>query len=110
VIFEADYDEIELQNIVMTSFPWRHHHYVTKKRHQNNVTNFFQFELLPISSDIEHIRADCYYLFQKLEESRKIMQFQVYLYILKSGSKWKGEWTGWSPGLILTSLYSEDWL
>jgi len=47
VVFEADYDEIELQNIVMTSFQWHHHlqnivmtsfqwhhhHYVTEKRH-----------------------------------------------------------------------------
>jgi len=32
VVFEADYDEIELQSIVMTSFQWRH---------QNNVTKFF---------------------------------------------------------------------
>jgi len=40
VVFEADYDEIELQNIVMTSF--------TKKRHQNKVTKFFQFGPLPI--------------------------------------------------------------
>jgi len=44
VIFEADYDEIELQNIVMTSFQWQHHHYVTKIASQN----FFQFGLLPI--------------------------------------------------------------
>jgi len=41
VVFEADYDEIELQNIVMTLFQWRHHHFVTENRHQNNVTNFF---------------------------------------------------------------------
>jgi len=27
VVFEANYDEIKLQNIVMTSFQWRHHHY-----------------------------------------------------------------------------------
>jgi len=26
LVFEADYDEIELQNIVMTSFQWLHHH------------------------------------------------------------------------------------
>jgi len=26
VVFEADYDEMELQNIVMTSFQWHHHH------------------------------------------------------------------------------------
>jgi len=39
--FEANYEEIELQNIVMTSFQWRHRHDVTKKRHQNNVTKFF---------------------------------------------------------------------
>jgi len=38
MVFEADYDETELQNIVMTSFQWRHHNYVTNKRHQNNVT------------------------------------------------------------------------
>jgi len=25
----------------MTSFQWRHHHYVTEKRHQNNITKFF---------------------------------------------------------------------
>jgi len=41
VAFEADYDEIELSNIVMTSFWWRHHHYGTEKRHQNNVTIFY---------------------------------------------------------------------
>jgi len=32
VVFEVDYDEIKLQHIVMTSFQWRHHHYVTEKR------------------------------------------------------------------------------
>jgi len=48
VVFEADYDKIELQNIVMASFQWCHHHYVTEKRHQNNVSNFFQFGSLPI--------------------------------------------------------------
>jgi len=42
VVFEAGYDEIEFQNITMKSFQWRHHHCVTEKRHQNNVTNFFQ--------------------------------------------------------------------
>jgi len=41
VVSQADYDEIELQNIVMTSFQWRHHHYVTEKRYQNKVTKFF---------------------------------------------------------------------
>jgi len=41
VVFEADYDVIELQNIVMMSFQWLHHHYVPRKRHQNNVTKFF---------------------------------------------------------------------
>jgi len=48
VVFEADYDNIELQNIVMTSFQRRHHHYVTEKRHRNNVTKFFQFRPLLI--------------------------------------------------------------
>jgi len=33
-IFKAYYNEIELKKIVMTLF---HHHYVTEKRHQNNV-------------------------------------------------------------------------
>jgi len=47
VIFKADYDKIELQNIVMTSFQWRHHHYVTKKRHQNNVTKIFPISAPP---------------------------------------------------------------
>jgi len=41
LVFKADYDKIELQNIVMTSFKWHHHHYVTEKRQQNNVTIFF---------------------------------------------------------------------
>jgi len=43
VVFEVDYDEIELQDIVMTSSPfrWRHHHYITEKRHQNNITKCF---------------------------------------------------------------------
>jgi len=40
VVFEADYDEnydeIELQNKL-----WRHHHYITEKRHQNNVIKVF---------------------------------------------------------------------
>jgi len=35
MVFETDYDEIEIQNIVMTSFQWRQHHYVTEKRHKN---------------------------------------------------------------------------
>jgi len=30
VVFEADYDEIEFQNIIMTSSPLRHHNNVTK--------------------------------------------------------------------------------
>jgi len=30
VVIEADYDEIKLQNTVMTSFQWCHHYYVTK--------------------------------------------------------------------------------
>jgi len=38
-VFEADYDKIELQNIVMMSFQWCHHHYVIK---------IFQFGSLPI--------------------------------------------------------------
>jgi len=32
VVFEADYEEIELQNTVMTSFQWRHHYSVTEKQ------------------------------------------------------------------------------
>jgi len=48
-------------------------------------------------------------LISEVKESRKIMQFQLYLYILKSSGKSKGEWTGWSPGPVLTSLYSKDW-
>jgi len=39
--FEADYDEIKLQNIVMKSFQWHHHHYITEKRHLNNITKIF---------------------------------------------------------------------
>jgi len=42
VVFEADYDEIKFQNIVMKSLPWCHHHYVTKK----SLQNFFQFASL----------------------------------------------------------------
>jgi len=48
VLFEANYDEIELQNIVMTSVQWPQHHSVTEKRHLNNGTIFFQLGLLPI--------------------------------------------------------------
>jgi len=45
VVFEADNDKIELQNILMTSFQWSHHHYVTKITSQK----LFQFaHLLPI--------------------------------------------------------------
>jgi len=40
MVFQADYDKIELQKIVTTSFQWRHHHYATIKRHQNNATKF----------------------------------------------------------------------
>jgi len=40
-LFEADYNEIKLQNIIVTSFQLRHHHYVTEKRHQSNFTNIF---------------------------------------------------------------------
>jgi len=41
MVFEADCDEIELINIVTTSFQWRHHHYFIEKRHQNNATKIF---------------------------------------------------------------------
>jgi len=34
-VFQTDYDEIELQKIVMTSFQWRHHHYGSENRYQN---------------------------------------------------------------------------
>jgi len=47
VVFRADYDEIELQKPVMTSFQWRHRHYVTEKHHQNNVAKFFSFLAFP---------------------------------------------------------------
>jgi len=41
VVFQTNFDEIELQKIVMTSFQWRHHPYVTKIRHQRYDTIFF---------------------------------------------------------------------
>jgi len=50
VVFEADYDKIELQNIVITTIQLRHCHYVTEKHHQNNVQKFFQFKPLPIKT------------------------------------------------------------
>jgi len=31
VLFEADYDKIKLQNIVMTSFQWCHHQETSPK-------------------------------------------------------------------------------
>jgi len=45
VVFQiqTDYEEIELQNLVVTSFQGRHHNYITEKRHQIKVTNFFPF-------------------------------------------------------------------
>jgi len=30
VVFQAEYDEIEVQKIVMTSFQWHYRHYVTE--------------------------------------------------------------------------------
>jgi len=42
VVFEANHDEIELRNIVMTSFQWHHHHYVTKKVTKIMSQKFFQ--------------------------------------------------------------------
>jgi len=36
----------------------------------------------------EQTATTYYYIFQKLKKSRKIMQFQLYLYILKSSGKW----------------------
>jgi len=48
VFFEADYDDIELQNIVMTSFQLRHHHYVTKNVTDVTLQFFFQFGPHPI--------------------------------------------------------------
>jgi len=50
MVVQVDCDEIELQKISYESFQWRHHQYVTEKRHQNNVTkseisqsNFFGY-------------------------------------------------------------------
>jgi len=48
VVFQTDYDEIELKKSVMASFQWRYHYYVIEKRHQTNVTRFFHFGPLPI--------------------------------------------------------------
>jgi len=44
VVFQADYDEIELQKNSL----WRHHHYFAENVIQNNVTNFIQFAPLLI--------------------------------------------------------------
>jgi len=53
VVFEADYDEIELENIVMTSFQWRHHH--SSSRNVTNITSqiFSNF----ISSQLKFLAA-----------------------------------------------------
>jgi len=48
VVFEADYDEIKLQIIVMTSFQWRHRHCVTKNFTKITSQKFFQFGPLSI--------------------------------------------------------------
>jgi len=43
LFFQADYDEIEIQKISHNAILVTSCHYVTEKRHQNNVTNFFPF-------------------------------------------------------------------
>jgi len=43
----------------MTSFQWRHHHYVIEKRHQNDVANFFQI-CLPSPIKISGYASDYY--------------------------------------------------
>jgi len=48
VVLKLIMTKSNFKNAVMTSFQWRHHHYVTEKRHQNTATNFFQFGLLSI--------------------------------------------------------------
>jgi len=48
VVFEADYAEIELQNIAMTSFQWCHYHYITENVTKITSQKIFQFGLLPI--------------------------------------------------------------
>jgi len=46
MVFQVDYDEIEVQKIVMTSSQWRHHCYDSEKRHKNYVTIFSNLGLL----------------------------------------------------------------
>jgi len=48
VVFEADYDEIEIQNIVMMSFQWLI--IITSPKNVTKITSqiFFQFGPLPI--------------------------------------------------------------
>jgi len=47
-VFLTDYDEIKLKKTIITSFQWRHRHYVTEKCDLSNVTSFFHFGPLPI--------------------------------------------------------------
>jgi len=47
-VFEGDYNEIEFQNIVLTSFQWHHHNYVTENDTKITSQKLFQFGSLSI--------------------------------------------------------------
>jgi len=89
VVFEVDYDEIDFQNIVMTSFQWRHHHYVTEKRHQNNVTKHFPIWALPNQN----------FWLRQWSWINNLMVFKKAVLVLKKWSwSWKSRWS-WSFNL-----------
>jgi len=89
VVFEADYDKIKLQNIVMTSFQWCHHHYITKKCHQNNVTKIFPILTPP----------NQYFWLHQWSWVNNLMVFKKA--VLKKWSwSWKIRWS-WSCNLVV---------
>jgi len=48
VVFQANFDKIELQKINYDVILVTYRHYITEKRHQNNFTIFFYFVPPPI--------------------------------------------------------------
>jgi len=93
VVFEANYDKINLQNIVMTSFQWHHHHYVTNIASQK----FFQFGLLSQN-----------FWLRRWSWVNNMMVFKKAVLVLKKYSwswsdqswSWKNRWP-WSCNLVV---------
>jgi len=109
VVFEADYDKVELQNIVMTSFQWRHHHWSPRNVTKIPSRKFFQFGSLSIkiSGYASGLELIIWWSLKKAVLVLKVVLLHhwacVWLHKVENNKLWK-ILGGCSPASLWTSL------